>query len=733
MAPSRSVELVGRVLGDRYRLTRPIGTGASAHVYAADDITLRRRVAVKVLHPGLAGDEAFTRRFRAEAHAAAGLRHPHILQVYDSGEDQGTPYLVMELLEGGSLRSLLDRGQLLTPSQAARVGADVARALDYAHRHGVVHRDIKPANLLFDDEGRATVADFGLARALAAATWTEPIGGILGTARYAAPEQVRDQVLDGRADVYALALVMVEAVTGSVPFASDNTVGTVMARLERPIDPGTGLGPLAEVVAAAGTVEREGRLDAAGMADALEAAALRLPPPSRLPLVGVFERDDVERDDAPTAIPGGRPAPFDIEALEGAARPAPGAPPAPAGATGQPAAPAGALRGGPGSDPGGVAPDDTVALGARPDDTVALGARPDDTVALGARPDDTVALGARPDDTVALGARPDDTVALGAGTPAAVATVGGPAAADDDNEDGGDAPRRRRWRRWLLAVLAVVILAGGGAAAYELTRPPPSHPVPALVHLDQARAGAVLAPLHLHLAVTGRSYDPVVPAGEILTQVPSGGTLREGSTVGVTLSLGPQPIPVPAGLAGKSQADATTILTTLGLKVGTVTQSYSLTVPEGQVISSSPSSGTLLPGQPVALTVSAGKPFVTVPSLDSTFTAAQAALSALGLPASENDQFSDTVPKGQVIASSPAAGTKVRVGTGVTVVVSKGPDVVTVPSVQGASVAAAAEQLAAAGLSVTGVSGNPTAAVSGTSPAAGTVVHRGAQVTIVTG
>ena len=123
----------------------------------------------------------------------------------------------MELLEGGSLRALLDRGHLLSPAQAASVGADVARALDYAHRRGLVHRDIKPANLIFDDEGRITVADFGLARALAEATWTEPAGAVVGTARYAAPEAVRGESLDSRADVYALALVLMEATTGRCP------------------------------------------------------------------------------------------------------------------------------------------------------------------------------------------------------------------------------------------------------------------------------------------------------------------------------------------------------------------------------------------------------------------------------------------------------------------------------------------------------------------------------------
>ena len=168
-------------------------------MYLADDVRLRRRVAVKVLHPGLADDESFLRRFRAEAQAAAALSHPHILAVYDWSDDDESPYLVTEFLGGGSLRSMLDAGHRLTTAQALVVGLEAARALDHAHRQGFVHRDIKPANLLFGDDGRLRVADFGLARAIAEAGWTEPTGAVLGTARYASPEQARGESVDGAA------------------------------------------------------------------------------------------------------------------------------------------------------------------------------------------------------------------------------------------------------------------------------------------------------------------------------------------------------------------------------------------------------------------------------------------------------------------------------------------------------------------------------------------------------
>jgi len=275
---------VGRVLGGRYRLLTPIGTGASAQVFLAEDVTLRRQVAVKVLHPALAEDESFLRRFRAEAQQAAALNHPNAMRVFDWGESPDGPFLVLEHLGGGSLRDLLDTGHLLSPSQALLVGLEAGRGLDYAHRRGLVHRDIKPANLLFDDEGRLCIADFGLARALAEAAWTEPAGAILGTARYASPEQAQGLSVDGKADVYSLALVLVESVTGRVPFSADTTIATLMARVNAHFEAPAALAALGPALEKATHPEPGERLDARQFVDALEEAARELPAPARLPL-----------------------------------------------------------------------------------------------------------------------------------------------------------------------------------------------------------------------------------------------------------------------------------------------------------------------------------------------------------------------------------------------------------------------------------------------------------------
>ena len=283
---STITESIGRVLAGRYRIESALGSGASANVFAAFDTTLQRRVAIKVLHPALAADGGFLRRFRAEAQSAAALANAHVLAVHDWGEDTQGPFLVLEFLGGGSLRDMLDEGTRLSLSQAVDVGAQAAEGLAYAHARGFVHRDVKPANLLFDEEGRLRVADFGLARALAEASLTEPAGTTVGTARYAAPEQALGIRVDGRADVYSLALVLYEAVTGVVPFTADTTVATLMARVDADLPGHDALGPLAAVLAEAAAPEAEDRLDATAFAARLRELADELPPPEKLRLAG---------------------------------------------------------------------------------------------------------------------------------------------------------------------------------------------------------------------------------------------------------------------------------------------------------------------------------------------------------------------------------------------------------------------------------------------------------------
>ena len=229
-ASSPSTELTGRLLGGRYRLHRSIASGGMAQVFEATDEVLARRVAVKILHPHLARDEAFVRRFRAEAVAAARLTHPSIVSVYDTVVEDGLNAIVMELVTGTTLRADIDAHGPVQLAAALAIGSQVADALAASHASGLVHRDVKPANILLSADGRVLVADFGIAKAAQDSDHTDD-GAMVGTAKYLAPEQVEGAPVDGRTDVYALGIVLYEALTGVPPFKGDNDTATALMRL----------------------------------------------------------------------------------------------------------------------------------------------------------------------------------------------------------------------------------------------------------------------------------------------------------------------------------------------------------------------------------------------------------------------------------------------------------------------------------------------------------------------
>lgn len=207
----------------RYTVSKRVGVGGMADVYLADDNQLNRQVALKILHAQFADDDAFVERFRREAQAAAKLQHPNIVQIYDWGREGDFNFIVMEYVEGQSLRDQLAEEGPLETEEACRIAGEVLAALAYAHRTGLVHRDIKPGNILMGPGGKVQVTDFGIARAEAASTMTQS-GTILGTAYYLSPEQAQGLQLDGRSDIYSTAVVLYEMVTGRRPFEGDSPV-----------------------------------------------------------------------------------------------------------------------------------------------------------------------------------------------------------------------------------------------------------------------------------------------------------------------------------------------------------------------------------------------------------------------------------------------------------------------------------------------------------------------------
>ncbi len=661
---------IGRVLGKRYRLVSALGTGASAHVFLAEDVSLQRHVAVKVLQPALAADDSFLKRFRAEARSVASLNHPHVLRVFDWGEDTDGPYLVLEYLGGGSLRDLLDRGVRLSHSQAAAIGTEVAQGLAYAHARGLVHRDIKPANLLFDEEGRVRVADFGVARALAEAAWTEPAGAMVGTARYMSPEAAEGRPVDGRADVYSLAIVLYEAVTGTVPFVTDTTMGTLAARIGQPLPHHRDLGPLDEVLARAAAPDVAARLDAAGLAARLGALSSALPTAAPLPLV-------VERDGATAPINGFR-APGVAELTEVAAATAAAAAAGTAGTTSSTAtatvaaaAPVG-TRAGPGeifdAEPhgGGVGspppPPRTkekrshrrawivgaVVLAA----LLVAGGLVAAFQSKAFTPSHPVPAmsGLSLDAARSAASKVHMNVHASGATAQSITVAKGdivaqkPAAGTSEKE----------------GTTVTVVLSGG----------PPNVTIPSLTGMTCAVANTTLVALHLHSVCAPPRYDNTTPAGQL-------------------------------------------VLWSIGATANPTTAPYGSTI-------------TLVPSQ--------GHAPVPVPAIPSTytFTQAQGALQAVGLAAAQNPQASATVPAGDVINTMPASGAPAPYGSTVTVNVSTGPPTTQVPNVLQDTVAQATAAMVQAGLTVSGVSGMPNKPVVGSQPAIGSTVKLGTAVQLFT-
>ena len=213
-----------RIYSGRYELTHLIARGGMAQVYRAMDRQLERPVALKVLFPELSVDRTFVERFRREAQAAANLSHPNIVPVFDWGEDDGSYFIVMEYVEGRPLSAVLRDPEPLPPRQIATIGAGVAAALAFAHRHGVVHRDVKPGNVLITPDGDVKVTDFGIARAMNTEESLTQTGAVMGTAAYFSPEQAEGKGVDSRSDIYSLGVVLYEMAVGRPPFTGDSPV-----------------------------------------------------------------------------------------------------------------------------------------------------------------------------------------------------------------------------------------------------------------------------------------------------------------------------------------------------------------------------------------------------------------------------------------------------------------------------------------------------------------------------
>jgi eukaryotic-like serine/threonine-protein kinase len=688
-APPARAEVDVR-LGGRYRLLGEVGRGGMAVVHRAHDEVLDRLVAVKIPDAHLGSDPAFRDRFRREAQAAAALSHPNVVTVHDWGETPDGAYLVLQLVDGPSLREVLRTRGRLSPREALAVLGPAAAGLAAAHDAGMVHRDVKPENVLLGRDGTVRITDFGLARAAASATTTFGADVLVGSPHYLSPEAVRLEPLDARSDVYALGIVLFECLTGRPPHQAESPFATAVAHTARavpaPSELVAGLSPgIDEVVRRATERDRDRRTPDAG-SFGRELAAVIVGGPAHLhPLVPSGRPDDTARV-SPRTQDGGVP-PADA-----------GPPPHPTAVVGAP---------------------DAVPPVRRHDTAVLAAPDPADTATT------TVHRGPAPTP------RTIPTSRTAATRPAP------PRSPYEDPRELVPARRRRRGRGWFAALLIVLLLGAAGMGGYLLWDRviAPMTNVPSVLGIAAEVAADELTAAGFTVRVAGeRPHDLDVPAGHVLDQLPAG-PARLGSTVELVLSGGPRPVEVPV-VVGAGEAEAVARVTAAGLDPE-VTRVHDEDVPEGQVVASDPPSGAVRDeASSVVLTVSLGPRPIAVPALVGLpVDDAVAVGDAEGLEVVVVERRYDAAPRDAVVAQRPGPDAPALVrGDIVEVVVSDGPAPLVVPSVRGRTVEDAVTVLEAEGFEVAVERRGGFAAflqpnrVYDQDPAAGTTLPRGAVV-----
>ena len=554
-----------------------------------------------------------------QAAIAFEMSHPNVLRLTSFGRAtiRGVErvYVVHERLTGGSLQDMIDRSRLLTPSQALVVGLEVCRALDYAHKRGMLHHDLRPSSIVFGEDRKARVADIGVASVIAEKAWTDVTTVSQERARYCAPEQAQGEPFDEKADVYALALILVETVTGTVPFLTDSVVGTMSARVDKLFPVSADLGGLAAVLDKAGRSDPLERSSAAEMGRALVQAGPTLPRPTQIPIVS-------------SAI---------------------------FGAQGE---------------------EDRTGDLTKPRDFNELS---DDSQSFVASTTDTMTIRDDADAVVAVGVDIEDKPLIG---------------------------------RWIVAAVAVLALITGGYFLFSALQKD-SYAIPDLIGVDQGEATNLVTEFKWEIVVVEEANEELPVGAVIRTDPETGKKLETGKALTFVVSTGPPPVPLPE-LNGLDAATALATLTDGGLVLGVETPEYSEEVPAGVIIRwTIGSQPTLVAGQEVIkgtavdTFVSQGPAPRVVPDLTGmSIDSATTALTDLQLTINRGDDQFSIVAAGGVATQSPAAGESLARGTGVTVAISKGPDLVAVPQLGTLKFDKVGPALEAAGFVLGTVSGN---------------------------
>ncbi len=606
------------IIDGRYRVLSRLGSGGMAEVYLAEDQLLGRQVAVKVLHHHFAEDQEFVERFRREASSAAALSHHNIVAIFDRGEWNGTYYIAMEYVGGRSLKTIVREQGPLDPAAAIDIVVQILRAARFAHKRGVIHRDLKPHNVILDEEGRARVTDFGIARA--GASDMTLTGSIMGTAQYLSPEQAQGLAVSEPSDLYSIGVILYELLTGTVPFEGETAVAIAFKQVSAEPRPPSALNPTIPFALDAIVLRALAKDPALRYVDAEEFIAALL------------------RERRTLVSPGG---------------------------PGPPTSPARDGRQG-----------------------------------------------------------PTGPLLLPAAAPLA--------------EDGDPTARARR-RRVILWSAAAAALAALAVAALLLLSASHRVTVPYVVGLTEQQAAASLKVAGL-TAVPSSAASPTVAAGLVLGQTPRNGlVVNRGTRVAITVSSGP-PTVLLGKVEGQSAAQAQSTLRAAGFKTTTKTKPSS-SIAEGLVIGTEPPAGARLPvGSTVTVLVSSGPASLRVPdATGQSRAAAESALAMVGLAVGTvTQQVSTTQSPGTVLSQSPPAGSSLRAGGKVNLVVAQAPVEVIVPDVVGQTETQAAAALGSAGFApkmVTATTLEPAQVglVLTQNPTAGGRARKGATVTIAVG
>jgi beta-lactam-binding protein with PASTA domain/predicted Ser/Thr protein kinase len=613
------------IFADRYEIVSEIAHGGMADVYLARDSKLDRPVALKVLSPELSRDPAFVERFRREAQSAAGLNHPNIVGIFDWGQEHGTSFIVMEYIDGQTLRDMIRREGTIAPGQIADIGSDIAAALSFAHANGVVHRDVKPGNVLITTAGQVKVTDFGIARAGGDNDGLTRTGAVMGTATYFSPEQAQGTAVDGRSDVYSLGVVLYEMATGEPPFTGDSPVSVAYKHVREPVVPPSQKVPSIpiELERVIMTCLAKNPHDRYQTADDARADLLR------------FRRGQAVVGTAITAA---------VVTLPDATSTMVAPPIAPVPlATTTPAPPkkkkgpiiavivllllligvVGYLLVTQLGDDGSAATIPVPSVVGQPvaEAKLHLAAEKLTNVRVVRRANDQFAPGlvVRQDPSSGTKVAPDESILL-------------------------------------------TVSDGAGNTK-----------VPDVVGEAFEDAANTLQSKGLNAVRTDIASDSVTLGQVVSTNPPADATVKRNSDVQVSVSAGPAPVNVP-NVTGKDQVEAAQILTDAGLKFQK-TNMASSSVPAGSVISTNPAAGTQAPrGSTVTMNVSTGPEQVAVPNVvgktqeDATATLTDGAFDVrvVQVPSSASNL-------GKVITQAPLAGTTVNKGTQVTITVGTGP------------------------------------------------------------